>query len=162
MIATLKHFFFTLKAVRLIPFTQTEPFSIISAANFWGNANSNSQLPFFSFLFLQIPVVSTWPCTKCPSRRLFNKRERSIFTNVPATQLFRSVFWSVSSMAVTRWRFPSIASIVRQTPLWLMLWSTLNSAESGDSIQKILLEPFEMISLTTPIVSIIPVNMAAN
>src|ERR1700754_118123 len=61
MIATLKLFFFTSNAVRLMPFTQTDPFSITSSANSLGNSNTNSQLPFFSFLSIQAAVVSTCP-----------------------------------------------------------------------------------------------------
>ena len=32
-----------------MPFTQIEPFSITNSANFFGNSNSNSQLPSFHF-----------------------------------------------------------------------------------------------------------------
>src|SRR5689334_19146532 len=160
--ATRKLFLLTLKAVRLIPFTQIDPFSIINAENAAGNSKSNSQLPVFSILRVQVPVVSTCPCTKWPSSRLPSNRLRSIFTAVPVSQLPMVVFKSVSSMAVTRYSALRISSTVRQTPLWLMLWSTLNSLVKGQLNQNVLLEPLEMTSLTIPVDSIMPVNMGAN
>ena len=106
IMATVKLFFLTSKAVRLMPLTQIDPFSMISSANFLGNSNTYSQLPVFFLTRLQIPVVSTWPWTKCPSIRLLNKSERSIFTGVPGCQEPRLVFLSVSSIAVTLCNWP--------------------------------------------------------
>ena len=62
-------------------------------------------------------------------------------------------------MAVTLC-FPSIiSSTVMQTQLWATLWSILSSSEMGDFIQKLILFSEEMISVTIPIFSMIPVNM---
>src|SRR5437667_230121 len=102
MIAVLKLFFFTLKTVRLIPSKHTEPFSIMSSANFLGDSNSNSQLPFFFFLETHFAVASICPCTKCPSNLESIFKARSRFTNCPIFQSFKLVLLRVSSMAVTR------------------------------------------------------------
>ena len=90
--ATVNRFFVTLNAVRLIPFNAMEPFSITRVAKFSGKPISSSQLPFLSFTAMQVPVVSTWPCTKWPSSRLLSARQRSRFTSVSGTQFRRFVF----------------------------------------------------------------------
>src|ERR1051326_3613429 len=102
MIATLKLFFFTPKAVRLMPFMQTDPFSITNSANFPGNENSYSQLPCFSFTPMQVATESACPCTKCPSSLDSGVRLRSRFIKSPVSQVERLVFFNVSPIAVTR------------------------------------------------------------
>ncbi len=52
-----------------------------------------------------------------------------------------------------------ISSTVRQTPLWLRLWSIFNSPDKGEATQNVLLLPLFCTSFTIPVFSIIPVNM---
>ena len=131
----------TWNAVRLTPLMQIEPFSITSAANCAGKRKRYNQLPSRVCFSIQVAVVSTWPCTKWPSRRSPIRSARSMFIRLPFSQLPRLVFASVSATAVTLYCVPVMSTTVRQTPLCATLWSTFSSAASGLSIMKWMLEP---------------------
>ena len=136
-----------------------DPFSITSRLNDFGNSKRSSQLPFKSFLFVQTPVVSACPWTRCPSIREFSSILLSKFTRSPDFRVPRFVLPKVSFIAVTLCRFSSIFSTVRQTPLCETLWSIFNSWDIGDSIQKLLFVPWGVRDSTIPTDSMIPVNI---
>src|SRR5579862_8485824 len=99
--ATEKVFFPTLNAVRLIPLRHIDPFSTTKWLNFFENSKVYSQLPFLSVLDIQKPMVSEWPCTRCPSMRSSNLRLRSKLTRPPVFHSPMLDFESVSAIAVT-------------------------------------------------------------
>jgi len=90
--ATLKLFLVRSKMVRLVPLMVMEPFSMIKEANSASISKRYSQLPSLVMAYEQTAVLSTLPCTICPSNLPFNCIQRSKFTTLPVCKEPRFVF----------------------------------------------------------------------
>ena len=85
-----------------------EPTGIRYFRNFLGKRIENIQLVFKTVRFRTVPVVSTWPWTRCPPRRWFSETARSRLTLLPTCNPPKLVLLNVSFTAskVRTFRFP--------------------------------------------------------
>ena len=145
--------------VRLTPFTQTDPLATVTWPEADGYEKRKFQLPSRASTEDTVPVVSTWPCTMCPSSRSPIFIQRSRLTREPSFHSPISVRSRVSSTATTSYSSPSMFTTVRHTPLCATLWSIFNSFAIGVRSLMRTFPPSLRIPDTVATVSMMPVSM---
>ena len=105
-------------------------------------------------------VVSTWPCTICPSSRPLTGMLRSRLTSDPSRRSPRFERRRVSLMAVTVYvPSPGMATTVRHTPLWASDWSMRSSSARSHWRVRCTLPSSATADTTRAVPSTIPENI---
>jgi len=152
----------TSTTVKLVPSTAINPLGTMYLSNdFSVFTFTQRESPSGTFDTIT-PVLSTWPCTKCPPMRLVGVTARSRFTSDPGSSSDSDVLRSVSgdSPTVKSETLPSNSVTVRHVPFTAILSPRLTPSRTVEAAILRSKPPCGAVPscLTVPISSTMPVK----